>query len=160
MFQTYCHGRSCTDLIDPRRTCKYTHEQCNSYPEFRALTVPPYNVKEQKAADKAYWAQGIIPPDRQPSKSSNGQDNRSPSKDYNKDNRSRFPSDNGKGKGRDKGKDKDGKGKKGRGKGGKRKGNAGAWYDDQWNSDQWNGAQSWKDDEVGFYDTNGTWWKR
>ena len=35
LFQTYYHGRSCTDVTHPKRGCKFTHEECLNHKDFR-----------------------------------------------------------------------------------------------------------------------------
>ena len=60
-FQSWYHDRTCTDVLDPKRGCKYTHEMCMTDKEFRDLPVPPAILAERKKADKTYQSQGIPP---------------------------------------------------------------------------------------------------
>ena len=163
-FQTYWHHRTCTDYTDPARGCKYTHRECLTINEYRALLVPPEVQKAQKENQKKASAMGVEAPTRPPSAKPDW-----PKKDswQSGDASPRWASlakgkgDKGKGQGKGKGK---GKGKKGK-KGGKRKG-AACWGEDDWYGEwdesnyqlQANGEWVAKDWENGWMGEDGYTW--
>ena len=162
-FQGYYNCRSCTDVVDPKRGCKFTHEECTSFAEYQTIPVPDNIKKEQARTDKALVAQGITPPFRQPNNS--GQE-KPPSRSHSPAGSGKGKSDDGKGKGKGKGKDgkgKDGKGKKGKGKGKRGRGahanwREGDWYDADWYAEEWQEPAVAGQPQQGFFDTLGAWW--
>ena len=83
-YQSWWHsGTGCLDVIDPKRGCKFTHDQAPTLAEFKAIPVPAEIKASQKKTDKAMVAQGLTPPvrntgpppasQRQPSPNQTGQ---------------------------------------------------------------------------------------